>query len=62
MKVVDKVTLCLIYNIISNRLKPGKTDVDADITTDCLNKKQAVAATARLGLFGLRLEVPHNDR
>ena len=36
MNVIDKVTPCLIDKIISNRLKPGKTDVDADITTDCL--------------------------
>ena len=35
-KVVNKVTPCFISEIISNKLKPGKTDVDADITTDCL--------------------------
>ncbi len=36
MEVIEKVTPCLISNIIKNKIKPGKTDIDADITTDCL--------------------------
>ena len=36
LKIIDRVTPCLINKIISTRIKPGKTDVDADITTDCL--------------------------
>ena len=36
LMIIDRVTPCLINKIISTRIKPGKTDVDADITTDCL--------------------------
>ena len=36
IKIVDRVTPCLISNIMNNKLKLGKNDIDADITTDCL--------------------------
>ena len=38
LKIVDRVTPCLISSIIHKKIKSGKTDVDADITTDCLKK------------------------
>ncbi len=38
LEIVERVTPCLISSIIHKKLKLGKTDVDADITTDCLKK------------------------